>query len=225
MMTTEERKKCNRCKVKLILTEFKQKRDGTLMKQCMQCNIKKRENRKINKCPHGRIKSQCNEGDCNGSAFCIHGRMKANCNEGDCNGSNICIHGRQKSQCNEDECHGSEMCSHDIRKSHCKICSDPIKITIQNWLYATKSIDKNKNQFDIVNIIDKPFCKNLIEEYPQCYYCKIPLQYVKYQDDLSTIERLDNKLGHIKSNCVLACRKCNYSRIGNILNKLNESLV
>ena len=265
MMTTEERKNCNRCKVKLLLTEFKQKRDGTLLKQCIRCNIKKGERNKRNKCPHGRIKYDCTEGDCNGSnicihgrrkdlckegecngsQICIHGRQKATCNEDECNGSNICPHGRQKSQCNEDECNGSQICPHgrlkyqcnkdecngsqicfhDIQKSSCKICSDPIKVTIQKWLSSTKVCDKNRNHFDIVNIIDKQFCKNLVEEYPECYYCKITLQYVTYQDDLSTIERLDNKLGHIKSNCVLACRKCNLSKIGDILNKLNESLV
>ena len=42
-------------------------------------------------------------------------------------------------------------------------------------------------------------------------YCKVNLQYTEYQDDLASIERLDNSIGHIKSNCVLCCLKCNKS--------------
>ena len=40
------------------------------------------------------------------------------------------------------------------------------------------------------------------------------MQLINYDDTLVTIERLDNKIGHIKANCVLACRKCNCSRVG-----------
>jgi hypothetical protein len=53
-----------------------------------------------------------------------------------------------------------------------------------------------------------------MEEYPNCYYCECELQYVLYQSDMATIERIDNELGHIKSNCVLACRDCNLGRVG-----------
>lgn len=41
------------------------------------------------------------------------------------------------------------------------------------------------------------------------------MQFIKFQEDLCTIERLDNNIGHIKSNCVLACYpKCNVRRVG-----------
>ena len=40
---------------------------------------------------------------------------------------------------------------------------------------------------------------------------KSTCKYTEYQDDLASIERLDNSIGHIKSNCVLCCLKCNKS--------------
>ena len=39
----------------------------------------------------------------------------------------------------------------------------------------------------------------------------------KIRNDLATIERLDNSIGHIKSNCVLCCMQCNKSRKSNNL--------
>ncbi len=177
-------------------------------------------------CEHDRIKSTCK--DCGGSSICEHNRRKLQCK--DCGGSSICEHDRQKSQCKEcggssicehdrikskcKECGGSSICQHNRQKLQCKICSDPIKITIQNWFNESKRSDKKYNRFDIVNFIDKCFCKNLVEEYPTCYYCKCDVQYVKFEENLATIERLNNDLGHIKSNCVIACRTCNYSKVG-----------
>ena len=43
----------------------------------------------------------------------------------------------------------------------------------------------------------------------------VNLQYTEYRNDLATIERLDNSIGHIKSNCVLCCFKCNLSKKSN----------
>ena len=77
-----------------------------------------------------------------------------------------------------------------------------------------------RNIYDADRFIDKCFLKGLIEDYKQCYYgdCKVNLQYTEYQDDLASIERLDNSIGHIKSNCVLCCLKCNKLRKSNELN-------
>ena len=226
-MTEVEKKKCNRCKVNMTFDKFKKKRDDTYMKRCIECNGKGVKNTNENKCDHNRQKSQCKE--CGGSSFCEHGKQKSICKE--CEGSSICEHGKRKSQCKEcggssicehnrqksqcKECGGSSICEHGKRKSTCKECKDPIKITIKNWISQSKSDDKKHNRFDIVNYIDKCFCEQLIEEYPNCYYCSVELQYKIYQDDLATIERIDNKLGHIKSNCVIACRTCNFKKVGN----------
>ena len=41
------------------------------------------------------------------------------------------------------------------------------------------------------------------------------IQFLLYQTNLGTVERLDNNLGHIKGNCVIACRTCNFGKVGN----------
>ena len=90
-----------------------------------------------------------------------------------------CVHNKQKYKCRA--CGGSEICIHNKRKDVCKDCSCPLKITIMNWIHHSKEKDKKTNRFDILNFIDKDFCKLLIEEYPKCYYtdCQIELQYDK----------------------------------------------
>jgi len=107
---------------------------------------------------------------------------------------------------------GSFYCKHNYDKNLCKICSNPLKITIKNWISNSKKSDKKYNRYDVDRFIDKCFLKELVKDYPNCYYCKIELQYIDNNDTLATIERLDNSIGHIKSNCVIACRKCNLSR-------------
>jgi len=83
---------------------------------------------------------------------------------------------------------------------------------------CSKQKDKKNNKYDADHFIDKCFLEGLVEEYTHCYWedCKVELQFKDYQDDLATIERLDNTIGHIKSNCVLACRKCNAMKKSNI---------
>ena len=130
-----------------------------------------------------------------------------------CKGGGICEHERRRSNCKE--CGGSQICKHDIRRSRCKKCNDEIHITIRNWIHHSKTNDKKNNRFDETNYIDYDFCKDLIQESGKfCYYCDIELQYIEYNSTLATIERLDNDIGHIKDNCVIACRTCNLSRVG-----------
>ena len=156
-------------------------------------------------CEHEKYKYQCWE--CKGSQICPHNKRKPQCKE--CGGSQICSHNREKNRCKK--CEGSQICSYNREKNHCKKCSDPIKITIKQWIFNRRQYDKKRNIYDADRFIDKCFLKGLIEDYKQCYYgdCKINLQYTEYQNDLATIERLDNSIGHIKSNCVLCCLKCN----------------
>ena len=103
------------------------------------------------------------------------------------------------------------LCLHGKQKYHCKICSDPIKVTVRHWLYNCRGKDKKYDRYDPDHFIDKDFLRGLIEDYKLCYYkdCKVKLQYIEYSDDLATIERINNSIGHIKSNCVLACMRCN----------------
>ena len=159
---------------------------------------------RISICSHSRRKSECKE--CKGSQICPHSRLKYQCKE--CKGSQICPHNRRKYHCKE--CGGSQICPHNRQKSHCKECSDPIKVNIKQWIFS-------RRQYDADRFIDKCFLKGLVEDYHQCYYgdCKVNLQYTEYRNDLATIERLDNSIGHIKSNCVLCCFKCNLSKKSN----------
>ena len=130
-----------------------------------------------------------------------------------CKGAGICEHERRRSTCKE--CVGTSICEHGKIRDICKICGDEIHITIMKWVHQSKTKDKKYNRFDETNYIDYEFCKNLIQESGKfCYYCDIELQYIEYNSTLATIERLDNDIGHIRDNCVIACRTCNLSRVG-----------
>jgi hypothetical protein len=100
------------------------------------------------------------------------------------------------------------QCEHGRQRGRCKQCSDPIKVTINNWISHSRQSDKKYDRYDPDNFIDKYFLQGLVEDSPNCYYCDIPLQYAESQDDLATIRKGPNRLGHNKTNCVLACRKC-----------------
>ena len=119
-MATEERKKCAFCKVDLLLTEFKSKRNGTLTKRCIKCldydKHWKQKNKVKYKCEHNKRKTQCKE--CGGGSICEHNRIKYTCKE--CGGSQVCEHNRQKSQCKE--CGGASICEHNRQKTRCKEC-------------------------------------------------------------------------------------------------------
>ena len=121
-------------------------------------------------------------------------------------------HNRRKYQCKD--CGGVSICEHNKRKSTCKECGDPIDITIKHMIRGSKKYDKKKKKYDETHFIDYPFIQNLISESNGCFYCHCDLQYTYYTNNLATIERINNELGHIKSNCVIACRTCNLSRVG-----------
>jgi hypothetical protein len=163
-------------------------------------------------CSHNRRKNECK--DCGGSQICHHNRRKYICK--DCGGSSICEHNKFKQHCKL--CGGSSICEHNRQKHQCKICGDEMKLTINYMVHNSKIADKRSNRYDQTNFIDKCFVKNLIEDCEdKCYYCKCELQYINFTSNLATIERIDNKLGHIKGNCVIACKTCNVSKVGNKL--------
>ena len=126
-----------------------------------------------------------------------------------------CPHGRQKSLCRE--CGGVSICPHERERSKCKFCNDPIEVTIKRWILHCRQTDKKCNRFDPDHFIDTDFLHGLIEDYECCYYddCKIKLQYTEFKPDVGTIERLNNSIGHVKSNCVLCCKNCNVKKKSN----------
>lgn len=189
------KKKCSQCKVILPMTQehFKLKRGGDFTKQCIKCLEMKSISRIKNYCEHNRQRFLCIE----------------------CGGSSMCEHNRERNRCIQ--CKGVGICEHNRRRERCKECNAPIPITIKNMVYHSKQHDKKNNRYDQVNFIDYCFVKNLIDDCNnKCFYCDCELQYQQYADNLGTIERLDNSIGHIKGNCVIACRTCNFSKVGNI---------
>ena len=228
MSDETKRQKCNRCKVNLTLDKFKKKRDDSYTKNCIECNVKYNIWRHTTKCEHGKLPSRCKQ--CGGGSICLHNKRRDNCYECganicehnkrksccvECGGSQICPHYKKRSQCVE--CGGSGICPHSKQRGQCKLCNSPIFVTIKNMIRHSKESDKKCDRYDANNFIDKCFLEGLIEEYPNCYYddCKVELQYIEYQDNLATIERLDNSIGHIKSNCVICCMKCNFMKKSN----------
>lgn len=148
--------------------------------------------------------------DCN-FGFCPHNKRKNRCKE--CGGSGVCEHGRCKGDCKE--CGGSSICEHGRKRQNCKECNDPILITISLMIRSAKQRDKNNNLYDLPNFIDRDFLKNLIEDAgDKCCYCSCELQYRLYQSNLCSLERIDNTLGHIKTNCKIACLSCNVGKVG-----------
>jgi hypothetical protein len=190
-----QNQKCRRCKVEYIIDNFNRKRNGVLLKTCKRCLEKNKEYTNKKKCEHGRQQPQCF--DCRGSQYCEHGKIKSTCVV----------------------CGGNRICEHSRIADVCKKCNDPFKITIKNMVSHSKQTDKKNNRYDQTNFIDYCFVENLIDDCEnKCYYCKCELQYKEYTDNLATIERLNNDLGHTKGNCVIACRTCNFSRVGDSIN-------
>jgi hypothetical protein len=128
-----------------------------------------------------------------------------------------CDHCINKAKQYQDHNQQSYICECGKYKQYCKIHSDPIKVTIHNMIKHSRESDKKYNRFDTDHFINTNFLKGLIEDQPNCYWsdCNTPLQYITYTDNLSTIERLNNSIGHIKSNCVLACMRCNKQKKSN----------
>jgi len=61
----------------------------------------------------------------------------------------------------------------------------------------------------------KDILKILHEKGVKCYYCKRTLSYtshIKFKNSLLTLDRLNNDLPHIVSNCVPCCYFCNTTR-------------
>ena len=206
-----QRQKCIRCKMNMTMDKFKQKRDDSYQKTCDVCLDMRNVSAKKHECVHGKTRANCVE--CGGSNICDHGKTRADCKE--CGGVSRCQHNRTRRHCKD--CGGSQICQHNKERRHCKLCSDPLKITIKNMIRSSKCSDKKYDRYDVCNFVDYSFLENLLDDYSHCCYpdCNKELQIIHYRDDLATIERLDNSIGHIKSNCVICCFKCNNMRKSN----------
>ena len=168
-----------------------------------------------NHCCHAKNKYFCKT--CKvGNTFCEHDKQKHTCRT--CSPNKFCLHNRRKNQCKDCGC--KAICNHNKFRAQCKKCVDPIKQTIKQWIHTSKASDRKTHRFDATNHIDKAFLRGLVAGSPRCYYeeCNVPLQYIEYEDNLATIERLFNGVGHTKPNCVIACMKCNKRKVSNYIN-------
>jgi len=190
-MADQQMNKCNKCKKLKSIDFFKMKKNGNYQKQCNHCLEIAKAGRERNKC--------------------IHNRQRADCL--DCDGDGICKHRKLRRQCIK--CGGSCICRHKKQRNSCKQCSDPVQITIKNMIGHSRHTDKKYHRYDPVKFIDPSFIQGLFEDYKKCYWCKVEMQCITYGKTLTTIERLNNKLGHNRDNCVLACLDCNNKRISN----------
>jgi len=127
--------------------------------------------------------------------FCKHNNYKCNCRK--CSKKNFCACGKYKWSC----------------KLHHPFHS-PLELTIRRLIDNSRTTDKKLGLHDIDNFIDKKFVYNLVDKCSmKCYYCKCNMTAGNSCSTHLSIERLDTTLGHIKSNCVLACLKCNHKKL------------
>ena len=108
----------------------------------------------------------------------------------------------------------NNRCQHRRAKKECRECvrNDPKVILAQQMLRHSKSKDKKRGRYDPENHITKDEILDLFEEYPTCIWCECDVQYIHHQNNLATIERLCNSIGHLSGNCVIACFYCNVVR-------------
>ena len=194
-MDAEPRKVCIKCGVNALLNEFKPRRGGGLTRICRPCLARTAATRwEAAKCGHGRQRSRCHV----------------------CGGVGLCGHGRQRSQCRD--CEGVGICEHGHQRGRCRSCAvDVVAFTVDEWIRSSRANDRKSGRFDADHHIDRDSLRSLIEEsFDICHYkaCQRPLQYRHRAADFATIERLDNAIGHIKSNCVIACQACNMRHKG-----------
>ena len=184
--------KCTKCKKDKNIIHFM--KDDKQLKQCENCRIYKKNNSIKNLCPCGKSKHFCEKHG--GSCLCPCGKLKRFCK----------IHG------------GRDLCPCRRNKRYCKLHSDARGITINHMINGSRRTDKKQNLFDENQFIDEQFVSNLLDLYKNCIYCNCELNFDKRNSQLATIERLDNSLGHIKRNCVIACYTCNVSKVGDKYN-------
>ncbi len=182
--------KCIACKTRTHTDDFDVKK-GKKLRTCKRCLVKSKAYYEAGKCEHGKQPSRCV----------------------DCEGVGICEHKRQRQSCVE--CDGGSVCEHKIQRAHCKQCTDPQKVLITNWMTNSKRCDKFRSQETCKTNITREFCTQLITESEnRCCYCAVELQMLERTANLMTMERIDNRIGHVLGNCRIACYHCNCANVG-----------
>jgi hypothetical protein len=93
--------------------------------------------------------------------------------------------------------------------------SNPLHIKFIHMIHGSIRSDTKYNRlYDPQEYIDEEFLIYLWNEQDQqCYHCngEMTLDFTRSPSQIS-IQRLNNDLPHIKTNCVLACLSCNLNR-------------
>ena len=74
-----------------------------------------------------------------------------------------------------------------------------------------KAKDLKYNRYNEQDHVDSPFLEKLHNSQQSlCIYCHSMMDWiVRNKGNGMTLERINNDIGHVKSNCVLACHHCN----------------
>ena len=96
--------------------------------------------------------------------------------------------------------------------------SNPLHIKFNRMIHCSIQSDTNSSRlYDLQDYIDEEFLNFVWNDQDQrCYHCNciMTLDFsanARVPSQIS-IQRLNNDLPHIKSNCVLACLSCNFKR-------------
>ena len=105
---------------------------------------------------------------------------------------------------------------------------NPLHIKFLHMIQGSKTADKKSNRtYNEEDFITEDFLNELwVKQNGLCFYeiceCKLTLEFNRNSNQIS-IQRLNNELPHIQSNCVLSCFKCNVSNMEN--EKLYKKMV
>jgi len=65
----------------------------------------------------------------------------------------MCTHNLEKYFCRK--CDGTQICKDNKQIYLCKKCSNPISVSIRQWIFTSKQSDKKYNRYDADRFIDK----------------------------------------------------------------------
>jgi hypothetical protein len=103
----------------------------------------------------------------------------------------------------------------EIEKEKTNLCKY-IKQEMKKKIRSYRHQDEIKQLYDSTNFIDYAFLLNkMVKCKMKCFYCACNLFvfYDKVREKYQwTVDRIDNKIGHTKTNFVLSCFACNMKR-------------
>jgi hypothetical protein len=109
------------------------------------------------------------------------------------------------------------------KKYQTKIALQQINAKIQGY----KSQDLLKSIFNPNEFVSMDYVLELLKKTEmKCYYCQTQLRilYMLVREPTQwTLDRIDNKLGHNKTNVVISCLKCNLKRRCMLHNKFTQT--